>query len=183
MILSAHQPNFIPWNPYFEKISQSDIFVIMGNCQFSKNGFQNRFQLNNSWNTMGVKSGIENIIDKKYSNPVYDWRKIKKRLSLYHRKLEIFDDFISESLYKTNASIIEKICEIKGIKTKIVEDFPTDKISTDRLVEICLHYKCSEYLSGPSGRNYLDIDKFNRNGISVIFFDSDKFPKRSILED
>ena len=61
MIVTIHQPNFIPWYPFFQKMEQSDIFIMLGHCQFEKNGFQNRFQINNAWNTLSVKKGKENI--------------------------------------------------------------------------------------------------------------------------
>ncbi len=55
MIISIHQPNFMPWNPFFEKIQQSDMFVCLTQCQFEKNGYQNRFNFNDKWYTMSVK--------------------------------------------------------------------------------------------------------------------------------
>ena len=78
MKISIHQPNFIPWYPFFQKIEEADIFVILRNCQFEKNNYQNRFNANNQWYTMRVKKGLEDIKDKKYINPLYDWNKIKK---------------------------------------------------------------------------------------------------------
>ncbi|MCH7624194.1 MAG: WbqC family protein [Nitrospinae bacterium] len=45
MLLAAHQANFIPWLPYFDKMNKADIFVMMINCQFEKNGWQNRCEV------------------------------------------------------------------------------------------------------------------------------------------
>ena len=42
MIVGIHQPQYIPWIPYFSKIVQSDIFVLLDDVQFQKNGLQNR---------------------------------------------------------------------------------------------------------------------------------------------
>jgi hypothetical protein len=41
MIVSIHQPNYLPWIGYFNKISRSDIFVIFDDVQFpiGKRGF------------------------------------------------------------------------------------------------------------------------------------------------
>ena len=69
MILTIHQPNFMPWYPFFQKMEQADIFVLLGNCQFEKNGFQNRFQMQGLWNTLSVKKGTHSIIEKQYVNP------------------------------------------------------------------------------------------------------------------
>ena len=65
MIVAIHQPNFIPWLPFFDKMAAADVFVILSECQFEKNGFQNRFQ-RNGWNTMSVASGLAPIREKQY---------------------------------------------------------------------------------------------------------------------
>ena len=109
MIVTIHQPNFIPWYPFFQKMEQADLFILLGHCQFEKNGFQNRFQLENTWNTLSVKKGKNPIIEKKYINPKYDWMKIKKRLFKYKHILNEIDPYISKNLYQTNKNIIIRV--------------------------------------------------------------------------
>jgi hypothetical protein len=46
-VVSIHQSQYIPWFPYFKKIAMSDIFVVMDNVQFQKNGVQNRNKIRN----------------------------------------------------------------------------------------------------------------------------------------
>ena len=53
MKISIHQPNFVPWYPFFQKIQQCDKFIILTHCQFEKNGYQNRFNFNDKgWVTL-----------------------------------------------------------------------------------------------------------------------------------
>ena len=40
--ISAHQPAYIPWLGFFDKINQVDEFVFMDDVQFEKNSFINR---------------------------------------------------------------------------------------------------------------------------------------------
>jgi len=169
MKLAIHQPNFMPWYPFFQKIQQSDIFVILQNCQFEKNNFQNRFNIDNQWYTMRVPKTMENIIDKTYINSVYDWNKIKKGFPKLKNKLDVFDDCISESLANTNSKIIMKACEIFNINTKIVFDYPTDLKSTERLIDICKNYGATEYISGTGGKKYLDTSLFEESNIKISF--------------
>ena len=42
MIISAHQPAYLPWAGYLHRIAISDVFVILDNVQFEKNSFTNR---------------------------------------------------------------------------------------------------------------------------------------------
>tara|TARA_B100001778_G_scaffold188810_1_gene155510 strand:+ start:143 stop:706 length:564 start_codon:yes stop_codon:yes gene_type:complete len=170
MKIAIHQPNFLPWYPFFQKIQEVDRFVILTQCQFEKNNFQNRVNLNDKWHTMSVKKGLELIDKKLYINSDKDWNKIKVNLKEYGDILSQFDSCITENLAKTNISIIRKMCELLEIKTDIVVDFPTNLKSTDRLIDLCKYYGGTEYLSGSGARAYLDTDKFKN--IKVRFQDN-----------
>ena len=172
MKIAIHQPNFLPWYPYFEKIKRADVFVILQNCQFEKNNYQNRFNYQNKWYTMRVHSGMEDIVQKKYVNPFYDWEKIKKGFPKVKEKFNLFDDCISESLAITNSKIIIRACELLNIKTEIVFDYPTELKSTERLVDIIKKYGGKEYISGPSGINYMDTALFQINNIDLIIHEN-----------
>lgn len=169
MICSIHQPNFLPWYPFFQKIEQADVFVILKHCQFEKNNYQNRFNYNDSWYTMSVNKGMELIKYKKYVNFYNDWNKIKSRLLNYKNFFSEFDNYINESLAETNISIIKHIANLLKIKTPIYEDWETDLLSSERLIDICNHYGADKYLAGGGGKNYMEIEKFHNAGIEVSF--------------
>ena len=42
MLISAHQPAFMPWLGYLHKIAVCEKFVILDDVQFEKNSFINR---------------------------------------------------------------------------------------------------------------------------------------------
>ena len=169
MRVSIHQPNFVPWYPFFQKIKEVDIFVILKECQFEKNGYQNRFNFNDKWYTMSVKKGLEPIRDKVYIDPKNSWDKIKNSLPEYKSILNECDKCIGESLLETNYCIIDKFCNMLDIDTILEIDYPTHLKSTNRLVDICVQYGATEYLSGIGGKNYLDVKMFNDNDIKVVF--------------
>lgn len=60
MILSAHQPAYLPWLGYFDKITEADIFVFLDTVQYEKNSFINRNKIKTpqgpQWLTIPVKS-------------------------------------------------------------------------------------------------------------------------------
>jgi ribosomal protein S17E len=180
MIVSIHQPNFLPWEPFMQKVQAADVFVVMGNCQFEKNGFQNRFNMNGKWYTMSVKRGLDPIIEKLYVNHTRDWETIKRKLPAFEKVLSHFDDCIGESLFETNYKIIERSANIMGLNTKIVTDYKSNLKATDRLIDICERNGAESYISGPSGRKYLDLPKFKARDIEVVFQESDS--KRTLLE-
>ena len=102
MRIAIHQPNFLPWYPFFQKIKEVDRFVILKECQFEKNNYQNRFNFNDRWHTMSVNKGLEPIIEKTYLNPENDWNKIKVNLFEYENTLNLFDGCVSDNLFKTD---------------------------------------------------------------------------------
>lgn len=176
LILSAHQPNFCPYAGIFEKIAQSDVCALLYHVQFPKNGYVNRFYYNEKWYTMRVNQSLKPIKDKKYLYPDEDWKRITDSLP----KLKVFDDCIDTDLAVMNGSIIQKACEILKIDTLISYDGPTKLTGTDRLIELCLQCECDTYLSGVSGRNYLEMAKFEKANIKVIFQENPD--KRALIE-
>lgn len=169
MIVTIHQPNFMPWYPFFQKIQQADIFVLLGYCQFEKNGFQNRFNMAGKWNTMSVKKGLEFINTKQYIDAKKDWERIKNSIPKYKHILSEMDDLISDNLYQTNSSIIRYLVKKLNIDTIIVEDYETDLTSTSRLVDICKRNGATTYLAGQGGKDYLNEELFNIENIQVVY--------------
>lgn len=168
MKIAIHQPNFCPTKGYFDKIASVDLFVIMIHCQWEKGKYQNRFHVGDQWNTMSVNHGLEPIKDKKYVRPWEDWYRIKRR----YPALKRFDWCVCDYLADMNMNIIIDSMESFGIKTKWRHDYMTELKGTERLVDICKTYGATEYLSGKSGRKYLDLKQFDEAGIKVSFQDN-----------
>ena len=60
MIVSIHQPEHFPYLGFFQKMKESDLFIILDNVKFKKNNFQNRNRFLNSngeeeWFTVPVE--------------------------------------------------------------------------------------------------------------------------------
>ena len=175
MILSVHQPNFFPWLPYFRKIQASNVFVSLGNVQFVRRQYQNRFYFDEKWHTMSVNSGsqTDRIRDKIYLNPEKDWEKIKR--SIRTIDLSRFDSSIGENLYETNHAVIKIILNNLGITTPVFhESQAADTDPSMRIIQLCLKYGADTYLSGPSGIKYMNLELFKRNGIKVDYMAPDK---------
>lgn len=142
--IGIHQPNLIPWLPYFYKIQQSDIFVVMINCQFEKNGFQNRFNVKDKWITKSITGGNLDIKDKHYCD--------------------------GNKLLDVNMPLIIGFSKLLGINTsKIHYDFETESKGTQRIIDICKRFDCDQYLTNPDATNkYLNEKQMNDGGVEVI---------------
>ena len=182
MICAIHQPNFFPWFPFFQKVAAVDVFVVLSDCQFEKNGYQNRFWLGGKWHTMSVNKGLESIRNKVYPFWMKDWNRICGQLSQYSDILLKFKDDIGPTLLDTNIRIINRLARMLVIDTPIHLDRPTGATSTERLIRLCQMHNCDTYLSGVSGRKYLDIEAFKRASIEILFQKEEAMNKRSVLE-
>jgi hypothetical protein len=146
MILAAHQANFIPWLPFFEKMAICDKFILMREVQYEKNSWTNRCQVNGEYWTNPVKHGNVEIKSKEYTTG--------------HRLAEL------------NEYWIYAIAQTLGIDTNKIEyDFITNKKGTERIIELCKVSGCNEYLTNPDAcEAYLDESALVDNGIKLIPF-------------
>jgi hypothetical protein len=82
-------------------------------------------------------------------------------------------------LSTVNRRAIEEVCGALGIKTPLrwSREYPREGVRTDRLLSICAAAGATEYLSGPSARAYMELDKFAAAGIGVRFFDYAGYPE------
>lgn len=188
MILSAHQPAYLPWLGYFDKIKSCDLFVFLDTVQYEKNSFTNRNQLKSPqgafWLTIPVQTKghtastlIETKIDtrqkwqKKHLNSIYLNYKKAPRFEMCYPKLE--------KLYQADFEYLSDLCfyqllfwlrEFK-IRTQIVrsKDLPVTGKKSDLILNLCEHFQANHYISGALGRDYLDEKTFDKKSIKVTY--------------
>ena len=42
MIVAIHQPHFLPWLGFLQRMAQADVFVLLDHVQFERRNYQNR---------------------------------------------------------------------------------------------------------------------------------------------
>ena len=171
MRVAIHQPNFIPWKPFFDKMAAVDIFVVLTRCQFNREHFQHRFKFQDRWHTMSVQNvrHADLIMNRVYARPFEDWAAIKRRLPKYADWFEQFDECVKPDLVRTNLSIITRMAKLLQIDTEIIFDPVPSCTGTDRLGEICTCLNADTYLAGRSGAKYMEPEKFEKVGIRVEY--------------
>jgi hypothetical protein len=190
MIISVHQPQYIPWLGYFDKIANSDAFVFLDQVQYKEREFQNRNKIRTDrdglWLTVPVISkglGRQRISDVLIDNEI-DWRK-QHLLSLknYYGRAGYFKDHLQflEGLYgrqwgklsELNVYIIDYLLDELAIKTPVYFESKLDitQAKTDRVIEICRKMNADTYLSGMGGKEYLEEEKFAKAGIKLAYQD------------
>jgi len=189
------QPSYIPWRGYFDQIRRADLFIFYDNVQYDKHGWRNRNQIKTSqgkqWLTIPVHSkGVTEGIPIK--DVRIDWNKSwpKKHLnaltyaytktpffasyqpwlaSVYERKDEFLADFTIDTTVE-----LAGMLGITGTKFMRSSEIPgINGQKTDRLVQILQHVGARHYISGPSARNYIEGEKFDKAEITLEFMEYD----------
>jgi len=187
MKCAIHQPQFLPWLGYLNKINSADVFVFLDNVQFKKNEFQNRNRIRvgseASWITVPVSFKFGDTIRQVRIAGDPRWRR-KLLLTLEHNygRAQYFPGFSQElteilngsweNLSEFNQATVEWLMKCFEIRTKVLvcsnlPDFNPEP--TGRLIDICRHVGADTYLSGAGGRDYLDVKAFESAGIGLEF--------------
>lgn len=198
MLVSIHQPQYLPWLGYFEKMDRADVFVFLDDVQFAKNDWQNRNKIRTAqgsqWLTVPVLHRFGQKINEVETDPKVDWRKKHRRaLEVSYQRAPFFKEYAPrlEAVFSSSADRLSQLCldaiavlcgglglkgetvvssSMKLPETESPEAPPGTKAeATHRLVEICKHFGADAYLSGAHGRHYLDVDQFANEGIEVVF--------------
>tara|TARA_B100000686_G_scaffold229008_1_gene236390 strand:- start:2339 stop:3016 length:678 start_codon:yes stop_codon:yes gene_type:complete len=194
MIVTIHQPNFLPYFGLFHKVSQADVFVIQDDVKFDERwGNRNKIISSTDYTRLNVPilKGHKFLENKDVKiNNLIKWRKIhwKKITSGYNnaKYFHLYKDYFKnlyekewDFLFKLNFDILKNCMQWLGIKTEIVieSELNIEGISTERLVNVCKAVGADSYLSGISGRDYLNEKLFEKNNIKLRYqnYDSIKY--------
>jgi hypothetical protein len=183
--VGIHQPHYLPWLRYFEKIARSDVFVLLDDVQYEKNGFQNRNKIKTaqgwSYLTVPVKKPLLAPINEILIDNTSGWHeKHLRAVEINYRQAPCFDSYWEAlvALYSTpwerlsalNEAMLRWFLEALGIDTPLLRssELSTTARSTQRLVEICQAVDANVYLSGaPAADAYLDGAAFHTAGITL----------------
>lgn len=187
MKVTIHQPEHMPWLGFFHKINMADVFVILDNVKFKKLYFENRNKLRtyNGWNwiTVPLKKHSDNTLikdiaihndlrhTKKTLNVLWQNYNKAKFFKLYWDEFEAFYSKEYNLLLELNLELIKFFLKHMGIQIEIVLASNLDVVGTKSELNfnICKAIDAKTYISGISGKEYLDLEKFQKADIEVVF--------------
>lgn len=193
MIVAIHQPNYIPWLGYFYKIKKSDLFVLLDNVQFPKESpaARNFIKGKNGDKVMlSVAVKKSNGAFQNYNELALDYdgkwnTKHLNQIKDAYIKAPFFKMYFPEveQLFKTRYSTLAdlNIAFIKWAVEQLKIETPLHIASTfddgslgvknDRNLNICLHFKATEYLSGGGARKYNDEKLYEEHQVKLLYSD------------
>ena len=189
------QSNYIPWKGYFDSINIADEFILYDDMQFTRRDWRNRNQIKTrdgiKWLTIPVEvkgKYFQKINETKISDSDWGekhWTTILHNYSkakYFNEYKKLFEDLYlnnkEEYLSKVNYNFLKTVCELLGIKTKMIwsDEFNLIEEKTERLVEICRARGATDYYSGPAAKAYMNEELFEREKIKVHYFDYSGYP-------
>jgi hypothetical protein len=203
MIVAAHQPSYLPWLGYLDKMARADLFVVMDDLQYEAQNFQNRnrIKLNQGagWLTVPLERGHQSdrICDKRIQNhasPREHWqRRHFTALRIHYGRSPFFrayGDQLAEvysrpwtRLVDLDLHILELARGWFGITQPVVlaSSLGLRGERTERIIDLCRAVGARTYLSGSGGSTgYLDLEALRRAGVTVAWqsFDHPRYQQR-----
>jgi hypothetical protein len=203
MIVAAHQPHYMPWLGYLDKMAKADLFVIMDDLQYEAQNFQNRQRVKlhggAQWLTVPLERGAQTdrICDKRIDNTGSRRQHWQHRtwmtLEINYRRAPYFAKYADElhavytqawvSLLELDMKMLDLARSWLGITTPLVRASTLGLTGqkTDRILDMCKKVGARCYLSGGGGSTeYLDVERVGRAGVGLIWqhFDHPRYSQR-----
>ncbi len=186
MKIAIHQPNYLPWIGFFDKMDKVDKFVLLDTAIHSKSGFTNRNKIKTPQGpyTLTVPITAKEIpineltIDNKQNWKRHHWKLIESNYKKSKHWNDLKDGFAEiyeadwDKLVELNIALILHIKTLLSINTDIIlesvlsEDFGT---GNTRNVNIVKHLNGSMYLSGTGAKVYNEENEFTDNNILLVY--------------
>ena len=189
MVITIHQPEHLPWLGFFHKMAHSDVYVLLDSVQFTKNNYQNRNRLIDHngavfWSTVPIRMVGHTgkpITDMELDNNQPWPRKTWARIAGAYRRHPYFNTLAPElelifmgghtRLVDLNLNLIQYFRHQLGISVPMVRSstMVVEGNRSELLLSICKSLGADTYLSGPSGRDYLDTALFSASGVAIDY--------------
>ncbi len=184
--VAIHQPQFMPWLGYLDKMDSADCFILLDTVQYKKNEWQNRNRIKTAqgaqWLTVPVTYQFPARIEEVRVTDSANWRnKHWQALITNYAKAAFWKEHEGnvralydgewERLSDVNRASIEWLRGAFGIATPMrwASELDAEDEPTQRLIDLCRAVGADVYLAGADGRNYMDVERFARARIKVIF--------------
>lgn len=186
-----HQPDYLPWLGYFNKIAASEIFIFFDTAFYSHGGFHdsNKIKTPTGWCyvTIPIKHSengkrlkdVQLPTDQRWARK--HWRSLVVDYGgarYWTEYSPFFEKLYSEikqyqTLADLNIHIIEYMSQIFGLKAKFYRastlGVSPELRATEAILQIIKRVGSTKFLAGPSGKKYLAKDRFSQEGIELLF--------------
>lgn len=190
------QSCYIPWKGYFDLINSVDEFVLYDEVQYTRQDWRNRNRIKtpNGTRWLTIPVTVHDLYQQRLDEtevadpgwPGRHWDTVRQaysrapNFSTHATEVEAaYEACRGESrLSQINRTMLEAVGRLLGIQTRVTwsTEYEAHGTRTERVVSLCAQVGATHYLSGPSGRDYIDESLFERAGVALEYFDYDGYP-------
>jgi hypothetical protein len=180
------QPGYLPWLGFFDQLRRANVFVYYDDVQYDKHGWRNRNRIKTQhgprWLTVPVRhagQGAPRILDVEIDARTPWARKHVASLQQSYARAPYRDRYLPaleellclkwEGLCDLDIACVDLMARWFGLRPRIERAslLGIGGEQSERLVNICRHFRATTYLSGDSAQAYLDVTAFERHDVSV----------------
>ena len=192
-VVAVHQPNFLPWLGFFDKLARADALVLLDDVQFPRTGagtWLNRVRVvvggRPAWLTVPVLRtgrGLQEVREVEVDDAQPWRRRVLRTLATSYGRAPAFDDVFplvqelvehpERRLAALNEHGIVRLAELLGLDTsRLVHSSTLDAggaAGTDLLVALTRAAGGSVYLSGDGADGYQEPERYAAGGLELRF--------------
>jgi hypothetical protein len=192
-VVAIHQPNFLPWLGWFDKLARADVFVLLDHVQFprtSRGTYVNRVKLlvggKDAWVTAPIvrAGGSDKRIDEVRVDDAQPWRqKVLRTVEHNYARAPAYDEALplvrelleqpTDRLADLNEHGARRVARALGLDAaKLVRSSTLGASShaTDLLIELTKAVGGTAYLAGGlAGSTYQEDEKFGQAGVVLRY--------------
>ena len=191
MQITIHQPEFMPWAGYFNKIARAEGRIIhLDSVKFQKNYFDNRCRLKQNgaakWVTVPVKGRDAGTLIKDIL--IFEpgsWEKSAfsaffascGKAPFWKEHAPFLEATFTPGrwakLVDLNLAVIEYVCRYLELPLNATRssEMGVESKGSQLVLDLCLKAGADSYLSGAHGRDYLDEAAFAAAGVKLVYQD------------
>ena len=194
MLVAIHQPHYLPWLGYLEKMAAADLFIVLDHVQFERGNYQNRTQVRINgaahWLTEPVvQRSQKERIDEKLIDTRQEWETTHYETlrraygSAAITPLRAIYETPWERLVDLNDAMLQFLRGAFCIDTPLVRgsELGVGGAKSELVLNLCKAVGADALLVGLGGsRHYLDRAAFAAAGVELVFqqFNHPVYPQR-----
>lgn len=190
MILTAHQPVYLPWLGLFHKIALSDIFVLYDHVQFQTDDWNHRNKIKSPsgplWLTVEVaqRDHLHKRLTEIALQDTKPWRRKHLRsieqsyakAPYFRSYIDFFVDMYShpwDNLVDLNLHQLLWLLDTLDIRVplKRASAMDLEGRKSGMALEMCRKVGADILIFGSQGRDYAEVEAFAAAGVDVVFQD------------
>ncbi len=189
-VVACHQPNFLPWLGFFDKLARADVLVLLDDVQFprsSRGTPMNRVKVMVSgeprWVTVPVvRSGTQAIREVAVDDAQPWRRKVLGTIESNYAREPHFDEVmpvvrevvetVAPNLAAYNEHGVRRLAGLIGLdpgRLVLQSELGGEGAATDLLISLVRAAGGDTYLSGDGADEYQEVDKYAAAGLELRF--------------